>query len=566
MLQRAANSVIRSAGWALAGLLLPALVCALPMLPQSAARDKAQPATPAAAPTAGAYRIAGVVVNAVTGEPVRRATVAVLDEEDSHTVASVQSDSEGKFELVGLPAAKYQLTAAKRGFRTAFFDEHDEYNSAIVAGPGQDTGNLTFRLMPGAVLRGVVTADGGDPVDGARVMLFEQPQHHLQGAHITQADTALTDDTGAYEFSNLATGEYLLAVVAEPWYALHQETVRSAATPVSEQSAALDVAYPVTYYESTTDEASATPIALAGGSREEANINLHPVPALHLAVAAPRKADGSIARAELRQTVFGAQISAVSAGFLDALQTGATDFTGIAPGHYRLVQGDPPRILDLDATASQQVDPDAGTPAPVVAGILRMATGQPLPDEVNLTLDPVDGAPGQSELTTVSQKGRFTFDAVPPGTWSLTATAGGKVLPVVSTTEGGAGRSGGLLTVRDHAVSMPVTLSQGDTRIEGFAVKGGKGVAGAMVVLAPRDSAAWLGLIRRDQSDSDGSFTLRDVAPGQYTVFAIEKGWDLDWSRPEAMARYLQKGTNVSISSQSGKLVRLAQPVVVEPR
>ena len=33
------------------------------------------------------------------------------------------------------------------------------------------------------------------------------------------------------------------------------------------------------------------------------------------------------------------------------------------------------------------------------------------------------------------------------------------------------------------------------------------------------------GLIRRDQSDSDGSFALRDVVPGQYTVVAIQDGW-----------------------------------------
>jgi hypothetical protein len=339
--------------------------------------------------------------------------------------------------------------------------------------------------MPGAVLRGVVSADGGDPVEGARVMLFEQPSHHRQGARITQADTALTDDTGAYEFSNLAAGEYLLAVVAEPWYALQGETVQTRATPATENSAALDVAYPVTYFDSTTDEASATPIALAGGSREEANINLHPAPALHLAVAAPRKADGSVARPELRQTVFGTQISALSAGFVNALQTGTTDFTGMAPGHYELVQGDPPRITELDAASSQQVDPDAGSPAPTVAGILRMATGQPLPDEVNLTLDLLEGTNSQNELATVSHHGRFTFDAVPPGTWLVTAASLTKILPVVSMGAGGAVHSGGLLTVRDRPLSVLVTLSQGDARVEGFALKGRKGFAGAMIVLAP---------------------------------------------------------------------------------
>ena len=566
-----ASSVFRPAdrvqvGLVFTSLALLALAGAVPLLSQSATHGTARPAHPATAQAMGSYRIAGVVVNAVTGEPVRRANVAVLDEADSHTVASVESDSEGKFELANLPAAKYQLTAAKRGFRTAFYDEHEEFNSAIVTGPDQDTGHLTFRLMPGAVLRGVVSADGGDPVEGARVMLFEQPSHHRQGARITQADTALTDDTGAYEFSNLAAGEYLLAVVAEPWYALQGEPVQPRATPATENSAALDVAYPVTYFDSTTDEASATPIALAGGSREEANINLHPAPALHLAVAAPRKADGSVARPELRQTVFGTQISALSAGFVNALQTGTTDFTGMAPGHYELVQGDPPRITELDAASSQQVDPDAGSPAPTVAGILRMATGQPLPDEVNLTLDLLEGTNSQNELATVSHHGRFTFDAVPPGTWSVTAASLTKILPVVSMGAGGAVHSGGLLTVRDRPLSVLVTLSQGDARVEGFALKGRKGFAGAMIVLAPRDSGAWQALIRRDQSDSDGSFALRDVAPGQYNVIAIEDGWDLDWSRPEVMARYLQRGIAVSINSQSGNLLRLAQPVTVQPR
>src|SRR5579863_6685761 len=69
-------------------------------------------------PATGPYRIAGRVVDAVTGEPVRRATVAALAEEDSHMVASGQSDSDGRFLLDHLPAAKYPLTASKRGFRT----------------------------------------------------------------------------------------------------------------------------------------------------------------------------------------------------------------------------------------------------------------------------------------------------------------------------------------------------------------------------------------------------------------------------------------------------------------
>ena len=148
---------------------------------------------------AGFYRIAGTVVNAASGEPVRRAAVAVLAEEDSHTVAAVESDGEGRFAIEGLKADKYQLTASKRGYRTAFYDEHGEFNSAIVTGPGQDTGNLRFRLTFGATIHGTVTTDGGDAVEGAKAMLFLKPKasHSVEPAVLT--DTAITDDTGAYE-------------------------------------------------------------------------------------------------------------------------------------------------------------------------------------------------------------------------------------------------------------------------------------------------------------------------------------------------------------------------------
>jgi len=53
------------------------------------------------------YRIAGTLVNAVTGAPVPGATVAVLGVEDSHRIAAVQTGNDGSFAIGGLAAAKY---------------------------------------------------------------------------------------------------------------------------------------------------------------------------------------------------------------------------------------------------------------------------------------------------------------------------------------------------------------------------------------------------------------------------------------------------------------------------
>jgi hypothetical protein len=512
----------------------------------------------------GAFRIAGKLVNAVTGEPVRQATVAVLGYEDSHTIESVLSDSEGRFALEGLPAAKYQLTASKRGFRTAFYDEHDEFSSAVVAGPDQDTTHLTFRLTPGASVRGVVSSDDGDPVEGARVLLFQRPKHPGSGERTAQTDAAVTDDAGAYEFSDLPAGEFLIAVVAEPWYAMHEGN-RRAKSPGQNVNPALDVAYPVAYYGSTTDEASTSPIVLSGGSREVADISLHAVPALHLTVPIARRRDGSIMQPELQQTIFGTSITAEGDGFMESLRTDTDEMTGLAPGHYQLTEGDPAHVVDLDLSTSQVVDPSAGAPASSIAGTLRFTTAMTVPDEVNLTLDRIDGESGANQLVTVAHGGRFRFDSVPPGSWLLWAVAN-KPMTVLEIGAGNQQRAGNVVTARGRPLELAVTLSRNETRIEGLAEKDGKGLGGVMVALAPRNPAAWRALIRRDQSDTDGSFTLRDVAPGEYTVVAIEDGWSLDSSRPEALSRYLQRGTAVSVTANSGSLVRLTLPNQVQPR
>jgi hypothetical protein len=561
------------------GLLLLSVLTAAPGLTQSSAQNPARHSSTAET----LYRIAGTVVNSVTGEPIRHATVAALSEEDSHTVAEVESGNEGHFSLEGLHAAKYQLTASKRGFRTAFYDEHDDLNTAIVTGPGQETGNLTFRLVPGGTLYGTVISDGGDAVEDARVLLFMKSHHGKPGVRIAQSDSTATDDTGAYEFDNLAAGEYLLAVVAEPWYALHRSFKygnrarrNSAAAADSEDvqdpATALDVAYSVTYYDSTTDEASAAHIEVAGGSRAEADITLHAVPALRIEVDTPRKQDGSIARAELRQTVFGAVVGAESAGFLDSMQTGTTEFSGVAPGHYELAQGDPPRVVELDATASQQVDPALGVPTGSVHGSLRTPAGAPLNDDCNLTLEPADASQRQSPIQTACIRGAFSFPTVPPGEWQFSAESAGRQLPIASVTSSATGvagkrtRSGNLIAVQDRPMSVVVAVSQTTTRVEGFARRDGEGVAGVMVVLVPKDLAAFEGLARRDQSDSDGSFSLRDVVPAQYTLVAIEDGWELDWADPMAIGRYLLGGIAVTLTDRSGKLTTLTAPVPVQSR
>ncbi len=508
--------------------------------------------------SAAGYTIAGTVVNAASGEPVRRATVSVQDNESREIVASVETDGEGRFSMEGLPAAKYPLTASKRGFLTGFYDEHEGgFSTAIVTGADQQTSGLVFRLTPGASLYGVVTGDGDDAVEGARVMLFRKPHGHNPGDKIRSAGQTNTDDTGAYEFDGLAPGEYLVAVKAEPWFNI--------IGPASDEGTALDVAYPVTYFDSTTDQESATSITLTGGDHVDANIILRTVPALHLVVESPMKENKWASLVEMHQTIFDTELSIEDVLPPGNRNTVEVKLPGIAPGHYELTQGDPPRVAEIDVTSSQRIDPNLGTPAMALKGSLQSADGSTLPESMVVRLVSFDETQNHAPLQTGVSGGKFSFDAVPPGSWELWVFADGKDPILTSLTIGGRTFAGNHFTMREKPIQVVATVSLSETRVEGFAhSKDDKGQSGAMIVLVPKERATFRALVRRDQSDSDGSFSLHDVAPGEYTVVAIEEGWDLDWQRPEVIGRYLSGGIPVTVTAASGKLLRLSGPVPVQ--
>jgi hypothetical protein len=534
------------------------------------AQSGAAAAAAAAAPTAQSFRIAGTLVNAVTGEAVEGAVVAAMDADGTRRIASAESAADGSFALNGLGAAKYALTASKRSYITGFYMQHGEYSSAVVTGPGEETEHLVFQLEPAATIRGAVTSADGDAVEGATVLLFAKPKGNEPGARIRQVGSVETDDTGAYEFARLEAGTYYVVVEAKPWYAIHRVLPSTEAATGADATSALDVAYPITYYDSTTDEASAAPVALTAGARMEANINLHAMPALHLKIQAPRKQDGIPAAPQLRLSLFGVGVSGgiESEQPVSHIGAGIMEVDGLAPGRYELTQGNPPRVAELDAETSGSVDPSLGTAAMTVAGTLVNAAGAPLGGDAQVMLTPADSKASHSALSARLEQGSFMFTPVMPGTWALTVVRGDHELPVESIALNGRKLAGNRFAVGDQPIALKVTVDENPLRVEGSAKKDGKGVAGAMVVLVPKNGALFPALARRDQSDSDGSFSLRDVAPGAYTIVAIESAWDdLDWSSPEVIGRYLSGGVGVTVAGgPEGARVKLSESVPVQTK
>jgi len=226
---------------------------------------------------------------------------------------------------------------------------------------------------------------------------------------------------------------------------------------------------------------------------------------------------------------------------------GVEEYSGIAPGHYELQTGPPRRILDIDATADRQITADAGALAAGFHASLRPTSGGELPPQPVLFLTRSDQSYSSETQGIPCLPEGCNLEALSSGEWKMSVMNGEHFLPIVSVAINGRIRSGNLITANDKPLDVLLTVADATVRIEGFARKDGKGKAGVMVLLVPQNPAAHSDLYRRDQSDSDGSFVLRDVSPGAYTLIAIENGWDLEWQRPEVLARFLPHGITVSI-------------------
>jgi hypothetical protein len=162
-------------------------------------------------------------------------------------------------------------------------------------------------------------------------------------------------------------------------------------------------------------------------------------------------------------------------------------------------------------------------------------------------------------------KGEANFTDVLPGKYDVLAGSQNEVFSVERIAWDGGGVSGRTLNITAGAsLAVSVSLLGGSVTVEGFAKRNGKGVAGAMVVLIPKDPEANHDRFRRDQTDLDGSFSLYNVSPGTYTVIAIENGWDLDWAKPAVLAHYGRHGQTVVVGAHAKGTMRLSGPVAVE--
>ena len=485
---------------------------------------------------AGGYKIAGTVVGGADGQPLSGAEVSIFPAGTNRVLQTFVTDSDGRFLFGNVKAGKYLLTAAKGGYPQQSYQGHGQYSTAVVVGAGLVSEGLLFRMHLGASITGTLLDDQNEPIRDAEVRLFRSEQE--TGVPLnTLVDQTSPDDRGRYRFSRLAPGKYFVVVSAKPWYA---KAGNSLTNRTSSQSP-LDMAYPATYYGGATEASAATPIVLKDGDRVAADIALFPVPGIRLRVRTHEEVGTNV---HLYQPVFSTMINPPT----EAIQgKGVVDIHGLAPGHFLIdfQTGDGlshSQSLDLAGDS----DVDATTPAQSqIRGVVTPHGLDRVPGGTLVRLTNLQS--GLQFDARPSVKNEFHFEAnIAPGQYSISVVGPPRaVIGTVSAT--GAVVTGHALEIRGTGlVNLAVTLER-SVQINGIAQRNGKPVSGAMMVLVPNDPGHNLVLFRRDQSDSDGTFSLFNVLPGAYTLLALENAWDLEWANPAALGQYLKAGKVVNI-------------------
>src|SRR3984957_16890357 len=142
------------------------------------------------------FKIAGTVVNSITGAPLGKARITLMDTAIRANTLSVVTGDDGHFEFFSLYRAKYSLQGAKRGFISAGYEQHEEFSTAIVTGGDFNTENLVFRLTPLAFVGGKVIDESGEPVRKARVFLYaENHQGGMKRIETRGVDTRADEGT-----------------------------------------------------------------------------------------------------------------------------------------------------------------------------------------------------------------------------------------------------------------------------------------------------------------------------------------------------------------------------------
>jgi uncharacterized protein (DUF2141 family)/protocatechuate 3,4-dioxygenase beta subunit len=548
-------------------------------------------------PSTGTASIAGRVLNELSGQPVRRATVS-LSNSDRNVRLTAGTDDAGRFLFAELPAGRYALSVAKPGFVTTNHGapRPGRPGVPVVLDAGEQKTGLTVRVAPGAVIAGTVRSPDGTPIEGARVMVLRMAPSYTTGERQLQSAGVggfgqATDDRGEYRVYGLAPGEYYVVTTTAigsmrnatdlreitrseiDWATRQLQAPGSAAAP-PETGRAVDFV-PV-FYPASVTQAGAVPVVVkAGEERGGIDVTLDRVPTGKITGQVVRPGGDLPATLQINliahDTIPGIPFSGFGSARADA--SGRFVSAGLPPGDYSITVRVPPAQGGAGAGAlfgfatvsllggDADVTVTLGTGV-TVTGKLTFDGAAPKPDvtrmRVNLTAargrTPTLGVPA----AIPDAAGNFRFVGVTPGRYQLSAATTGGWFPKGSSIDGRDAMDRPVEIGAQDVSGAEVTFTDKQTEISGDLLDAkGQPAPEFHIIVFPASRDFWVPQSRRIQSArpaNDGKFRFQNLPAGEYLIAAVTDVEPQEWFDPAFLEQLVGASTKILLAEGEKKV------------
>ena len=530
------------------------------------------PTTPAPPTAEDLCSIQGAVLNAVTGEPLKKATLNLMRTDMAPDVMSMPSsyststDSAGKFAMKDIEPGKYRLSVNRNGFVAANYGARGPMRPGTTLSlvRGQSLKEVTFRLTPHGVIAGRIFDEDGEPVPYARIQLLTY--RYLQGKkQLSNAGGASSNDLGEYRVFGIAPGKYYLSAMAGNMNFMYAQD-RSAAPQPEED-------YVATYYPGTIDASTAVALEVtAGGQLRDIDLRLSKAHTIrvkgHVTYSLPGRQRVTIYM-QPRNPAMGGMMGPMRPSQADA--KGNFELRGVAPGAYYLTAA----INDGNRSYQARMPVDAGRnqienleltvrPGIEITGRVRIEGAETADlSNVRLMLQPREWGMmfGYNQPAKMDENRGFKIENVSAGLYNVTAGGlpAGYYLKSVRAEQVDVMANG--LNAESAPAPLDVVLSPNAAQLTGVVENPNTNQPspGATIVLVPQEGE------RKDQqifykqvtSDQNGAYHLKDLTPGEYKIYAwedVESGAYLD---PDFMKPFEAKGEAVTLREGDQKSLQV---------
>jgi hypothetical protein len=487
--------------------------------------------------------IEGVVLNAKTEEPLRKAEITLMGA-DSFVA---RSDPEGKFKMEDIPPGRYALRCERQGFLSSATKRTKGAHGSIELTAAQEVKDLVFKLMPQAVITGRVFDDEGDPVPNGTIRAMRKSFGGSAGEWQSGGQTQV-NDIGEFRLAGLTPGKWIL--VAAPG-SLSRFLPNNSAVPGS--------ALTSTYYPNASDASQAVPLTLVAGQEVSGlEIRLVRTKAVRISgkVLTPEGAPAAGAQISFapRPGRAGGSRLASSAN----KESGEFVLRNVAPGSYivwafmgqandRTFAEQP---LEVGNENIEEVTLRLSGPVNVTGRIVADDDSKPELSHVSLGFAG-KAQTSSSESTSPKSDGSFSV-SLQPGAYRVSAYGlpADYWLKSSNEVEVSAGSNEVRLVIAPQVAKVIGTAKMED----------GKPASGATVSALPKDDTNDLSRLVNSVADQNGHFEVR-LAPGEYRIFAwesVERGALLD---PEFFKQSRERSVTVKVGLGERKTIDVpAQP------